>query len=315
MSEPESHNQSISHSMQSRVMSIVATTKAANDNRLRAAVYALQEQGHTIDVHVTWDGSDSSAFAREAAQIGKYDTIIAAGGDGTVNCVVNGVIEAGADCAVGIVPLGTANDFATSGGISLEPQQALQFIMEGTAHTIDLGKLNDRVFVNIASGGYGTSATADAAQETKDLLGSISYAITGLREAANLQAHHAAIAGPDFAWKGEFYAIAVGNGRQAGGGFQVCPLALLDDGLLDLMILPEMPFSQLLPLARTLRTGELADQTPIVYVQLPWIDVSVESPMQVNLDGEPREEAEMHFETLAGCVRMYISLQAPLRNA
>lgn len=296
-------------------MSMVATAKAACDHRLRAAVHALQQQGHTIDVRVTWDGSDTSAFAREAAQTGAYDTIIAAGGDGTVNCVINGVIEAGADCAIGIVPLGTANDFATACGISLEPQQALDLIIGGPARAIDLGKLNDRVFMNIASGGYGTSATADAAQEAKDLLGAVSYAITGLREAANLQAHHAQISGPNFAWEGDFYALAVGNGRQAGGGFQVCPRALLDDGLLDLMILPEMPFPQLLLLARTLRTGELADQDAIVYAQLPWLDISAEQPVQVNLDGEPREETQMHFEALPGRVRVYVTPQAPLRHA
>jgi lipid kinase YegS len=310
MSQSDSPTRSTSR----RTMSMVATAKAAADNRLREGVQALQAQGHTVDVRVTWEGPDASAFAREAAQSGTYDTVIAAGGDGTVNCVVNGVMEAGADCAVGIVPLGTANDFATSCGLPLDPRQALQFIVEGTARTIDLGKLNDRVFVNIASGGYGTGATADAVQEEKDLLGAIAYAITGLREATNLQAHHANITGPDFVWEGDFYAIALGNGRQAGGGFQVCPRALLNDGLIDLMILPEMPFSQLLLLVRALRNGELADQGPIVYAQLPWLDLAVEQPVQVNLDGEPREETNMHVEALPDCVRVYVTAQAPLKH-
>lgn len=296
-----------------RTMCLIATAKAACDDRLRAAVQALQDQGHTLDVRVTWDGPDANRFASEAAEAG-YDTVIAAGGDGTLNCVVNGVIAANRDCAVGVVPLGTANDFATACGISMEPSGAFNLIINSVARRIDLGKLNDRVFVNVASGGSGTGATVDVAPEAKDILGSISYAIPGLRDIVNFQPHHATISGPDFVWEGAFYAIAVGNCRQAGGGFQVCPRALLDDGLLDLMIVPDVPRAQVLRLLGSSRNGELADQPEVVYAQLPWFEMQTNEPLQINLDGEPRTDDSLRCQVLADAVRVYLPPSAPLRD-
>ncbi len=163
-----------------------------------------------------------STLPAEAAQAG-IDTIVAAGGDGTLHEVVNGMVAAATPTAsaLGVLPLGTANDFATACGIPAgDPLNALMLIAEGTPTPIDVGRLGDRVFINVASGGFGTQVTVGTPSEIKRVLGAAAYFLTGLRYVTDLQAQHAQVVAPEFSWEGAFYALAVGNGRRAGGGFR-----------------------------------------------------------------------------------------------
>jgi lipid kinase YegS len=255
-------------------------------------------------------------FAAEAALAG-MDAVVAAGGDGTLNEVVNGVVhpDGPAGCAVGVLPLGTANDFAVACGIPMDNLlAALLLVAEGDALPIDIGALGDHVFMNVASGGFGTQVTADTPPEIKQVLGAAAYVLTGLRQVTNLEAQHARIVAPGFTWEGAFYALAVGNGRQAGGGFQVCPRALLDDGLLDVLIIPDMPLPQLLILLGNLRQGTHVGDERVTYHQVPWLEVQTREPLQVNLDGEPYHDDTLRFRALEQHLRVYLPPTAPLRQ-
>ena len=278
------------NSPQSRTLQIIANGKVAGDERLRAAVRTVRDRGHNVCVRVTWESGDAARFAAEAARSG-CEAIVAAGGDGTINEVVGGVIDAQvpSSSAVGVLPMGTANDFAHGCQLPISDlTQGLIAIAEGAATPIDVGRVNGRTFVNVATGGFGTQVTAETPPEVKRLLGHVAYLIAGVASIGKLQARTISVTAPDFAWEGNTYVFAVGNGRQAGGGFQLCEQALLDDGLLDLMIVPDVPYDQVLALLRDLLSPPPRKQFErVIYRQVPWVKVSAAGGLYMNLDGEP----------------------------
>src|SRR5262249_50443210 len=143
----------------SRNVHLILNGKVANNDALRAAVIRQREAGHRIEVRVTWEKEDARRFVSEADEA---DLLIAAGGDGTLNEVVHGLMGASIDArpVLGVVPLGTANDFATGCDIPRDPEKALALCMEGDAVPIDVGKANDHWFLNAASAGFGAEVTA-----------------------------------------------------------------------------------------------------------------------------------------------------------
>jgi lipid kinase YegS len=304
----------LQHPTHSRIIRVIVNGRVAQDAQLRAAVAQVRERGHRVEVRVTWEAGDAQRFAAEAAEAG-IPTIVAAGGDGTLHEVVNGVAWAGAyaDCAIGILPLGTANDFASACGIpTADLLDALLLIAEGTPAPIDVGRLGERVFVNVASGGFGAQVTAETPPELKRLLGAVAYFLTGLRYVTDLQALQARVEAPEFRWEGDFYALAIGNGRQAGGGFHVCPWALLDDGLLDVLIIPAMPRAHLFTLLEDLRRGTHLNNVHVVYRRLPSLKIESDQPLQVNLDGEPVHDTVFNFEQLPWRIPFHLPPAAPL---
>src|SRR5438552_18351688 len=144
--------------------------KVAGNDALRAAVVGQREAGHRIEVPVTWKKGDALRFVLEA---GEVDLLIAAGGDGTLNEAVHGLMDLSIDARpiLRVVPLGTANDFATGCDIPRDPEKALALCMEGQAVPIDVGKANERWFLNAASVGFGAEITATTSPELKRLLG------------------------------------------------------------------------------------------------------------------------------------------------
>ena len=128
--------------------------------------------------------------------------------------------ESPSKCAVAILPLGTANDFATGCGIPIgEPLAALKLASEGNAVPIDIGQANENYFVNVASGGFGAEVTTNTPPQLKKTIGGAAYAIMGIVTAANMTPHACTVTLPDGDTKtGDVFVLTIGNGRQCGGG-------------------------------------------------------------------------------------------------
>src|SRR5215468_10461319 len=141
---------------------IILHGKAASDSRLRTAVSALRKDDQVVEVRVTWEPGDAARLTAEAvaeAVLGKINCIVAGGGDGTINEVFATAHVAGLPdgCSLGIIPLGTANDFAHSAGVPTgDIAAALQIAASARSQWIDVGLLNGRSFVNLVSGGFGS---------------------------------------------------------------------------------------------------------------------------------------------------------------
>lgn len=270
-------------------------------------------------MRLTWEHGDARRWALDGAKAG-VDAVIAAGGDGTLHEVVHGVLEAGdeASSAVGVLPFGTANDFAAAAGLVVEGRgDAASFLERITSFAprdVDLIRVrvddgdNDRILVNVATAGTGTEATRDAPPGLKRVLGDFAYLLTGLARVSHLEAWPLRLTGPDFEWSGRVFAVAVGNARRAGGGMRLCPRAHVDDGLLDLTIAPEMPLEELLPSAgeSLLLGGGVPEHEPFVHRQLEWLDFEAESEQRIHLDGEPVDGRRFRFEVERGRLPMLL---------
>jgi lipid kinase YegS len=290
--------------------------KAAQREDVRAAVRAARDEGHRVEVRVTWEGGDAGRFARQAAEAG-FDVVVAGGGDGTVNEVVGGLLEGGGAAAtlpgLGVVPLGTANDLARACGVPLDPFAALRLALSGPESAVDVGVANGRCFLNVATGGFGAQVTVATPNELKKVLGRVAYLLTGLTRFTSIRPAQGRLSGPDFAWQGAFLLLAVGNGRRAGGGYQLCPEARLNDGLFDVRLLPQMP-SEEIPnvLGAVLREGLDAVRRTLAGARVPWLEVETDESFQINLDGEPIADTRFRFEVLPRRLRMKLPPGCPL---
>ncbi|MFO6299752.1 lipid kinase YegS [Rahnella selenatireducens] len=279
---------------------LILNGKGAGNEELREAVGALREEGVKLSVRVTWEHGDAARYVAEAVELG-CETVIAGGGDGTINEVAGALAKLGAEApALGIIPLGTANDFATSCNIPLSPEQALQLAVKGRVVDIDLAKVNDQhFFINMATGGFGTRITTETPEKLKAALGGVSYFIHGLLRIDTLKADSCEIKGPDFSWQGDALVIGIGNGRQAGGGQQICPDALINDGLLQLRLLTS---EELLPsFLRSLINNE--ENKNIISASLPWLEINAPHDMTFNLDGEPLTGKQFRIEVLPNAIQ------------
>src|SRR6266496_2625624 len=297
----------------SKKVQLILNGKAAGNDALQTAVARQRAIGHTIEVRVTSGKGDARRFV---AGTGEVDLVIAAGGDGTLNEVVHGLMDLpiAARPALGMVPLGTANDFATGCGIPHDPEQALALCMEGKDLPVDVGKANEHWFLNAASIGFGAEITATTPPELKNLLGPAAYGVMGAILAMNVHHYRGRVTLPDREITGSGPVEIVGNGRQAGGGIQVTPRACVDDGLLDILAVREIPALALLTAARELQ--ELSpDGEYISYWQTPWAEVHTEEKIPVNLDGEPMQFSSVRYEVVPRAIRLIVPPNCPLLSA
>jgi lipid kinase YegS len=296
-----------------RKVQLILNGKVAGNDALKTSIARQRAIGHTIEVRVTAEKGEARRFV---AETGEVDLLIAAGGDGTLNEVVHGLMDlsTAARPVLGVVPLGTANDFAAGCGIPHDPDQALALCLEGKAVPIDVGKANEHWFLNAASIGFGAEITATTPPELKHLLGPAAYAVMGAILATNLHHYRGKLILPDREITGSGPMAIVGNGRQAGGGLQVTPRARVDDGLLDIFTVRDIPALALLTAARELQ--ELSpDGEYINYWQTPWAEVHTEEAIPVNLDGEPMQFSSVRYEAVPRAIRFIVPPNCPLLSA
>lgn len=290
-----------------RWLRLVLKGQCSFEDEIRDAVASARSAGHRMEVRVTWERGDAARYASEAAEQG-VETIVAGGGDGTVNEIVCALSELERKPTLGILPLGTANDFADSAGIAPEPARALEQILEVEPRGVDYARVSGgRGFLNVATGGFGSRVTADTPDELKRVLGGAAYFVTGLTRLADYEPEEASLRGPDFDWSGSFSVLAIGNGRQAGGGNVLCPEALADDGLLDVRLFPEMRQEDRGEVLREiLSQGLSALEARIVEARVPWLEIEAPRALQLNLDGEPLTAKEFRIEVVPRSVALHL---------
>ena len=295
-----------------RKIQLILNGKVAGNEPLRNAILRQRAVGHRIEVRVTWEKGDARRFVSEA---GKVDLLIAAGGDGTLNEVLHGLMNLPqrAQPVLGVVPLGTANDFASGCGIPRDPEKALALCTEGDALPIDIGKANEHWFINAASIGFGAEATAITSPELKRLLGPAAYTVMAAILAMNARQYHGRVIFPAREISGSDPVAIVGNGSQT-GGLQVAPRARVDDGLLDVLVVRHIPPTALLAAARELQQLS-PDGEYISYLQTPWAEVHPDQVIPVNLDGEPLRVSSVRYEAVPSAIRLIVPPNCPLLSA
>jgi lipid kinase YegS len=269
--------------MPSKHIVLIVHGARADRPDVRHLVNWVREKGHLVEPLATFEAGEAAALAANAARRG-VDVVAAAGGDGTINEVVNGLD--GYDVPLGIIPLGTANDFARQVGIPADADHAMDVILQRKARRLDTASLNGRRFLNVSAGGVGAEATADTPPEVKESLGPMAYAISGMRKFADLKSSYARFSGDGFEYEGEFLLFAVGLTRSTGGGTMVTPMASATDGLLDLCIVEGMSRKDFARTVLKVKKGEHVGEEGVRYAQLRSVTVEGREPMAVNVDGE-----------------------------
>jgi len=199
----------------------------------------FRKHGISCEIAVTAKAGDGSALARKAAEEGR-DVVIAAGGDGTVNEVANGL--AGAEVALGIVPIGSVNVLARELKIPLDFRKAVQTIADGVVKKIDLGCANGRYFTLMAGFGFDAEVVANVLQPIKDMIGSSAYVLKGLETLARYRATNITLEMPEGTYSAKAFIVMVANVSTYTYNLKITPHAAPNDGLLDVCVF-ERPLS------------------------------------------------------------------------
>lgn len=265
---------------------------------IRAGIDELRREGHLVTPRVTFEPGDGQRLARSAARA-RYDAVVAVGGDGTLNEVVNGLVHEEDWPRLGVVPVGTANDFAVGLSLPTDLREALRTVATGHPYRVDVARVNGRCFINVSTGGFGAVATESAPAETKRRLGPLAYVITGVREFVDLRPVPGTFeADGEIVYDGDFLLFAVGNARQTGGGSMLTPRAEFGDGKLDLLIVPALPRMDFIALLPDLRAGTHLNSPDVRYLQAARIRVHSTQELNVNADGEPTRARTFDYELL-----------------
>ena len=280
---------------------LILHRKSANEPEIKEAVKYVRSQGINLRVRVPWNKKDKLRVVREALDAGAK-RVIAGGGDGTINAVVNALVGKGKKkprATLGVLPLGTANDFAHGLGLPVKDlKRCLEIACTARAKKTDVGRANSSSFINVTSGGFGSEITATTPVEMKKALGGGAYTIMGMIKAFKLKPYEGRLLVPgEKPIAGNMLVMAVGNNRLAGGGFEVAPKARLDDGLLDLAIVSKGEGS-LKRLKSELETPDNPDNQFVHYWQLPEFTIETDKDVHFNLDGEPTLQNKLKFSVL-----------------
>ena len=238
-------------------------------------------------MRVTSRNRDASSIAARAQESG-VDLVVAAGGDGTVNEVVNGVLSVAEHptTAIGVVPIGCANDFARGCGIpTRNPTEALRLAANAETRAIDVARINDRYFVNALVTGFAAQVTYLTSEWVKRAMGGAAYRAVGCLTFPTWRVFRADLNTPRGRRKDVTIFSALANGTQA-GGVRVAPRARLDDGMLDLVSVPNFSLDKLPVILRDLKNLGHAEPELLRYEQLKWLEIESDREIRLSPDGE-----------------------------
>ncbi len=239
-----------------------------------------------------------------AARAGRADhgLVVVGGGDGTLGAVARELLDGGP--VMGVLPLGTANDFARTLEIPADPLRAVEVIATAAPRAVDVGMVNGIPFLNAASVGLSADLAAELSDDTKRRFGRGGYLLTALRVILRSRSFYVRIEGEFGTAAARSLMLAVGNGRHHGGGLTVAPDATIDDGKLDLYSLETTRLWRLALIAWALRSGSHVHWSDVRANRGDWFEIATRRPRPVNVDGELRTETPARFTIRKGALRV-----------
>jgi len=263
----------------------------------------LENAGYETSCHATTGPEDATKAARIAIER-RYDLVVAAGGDGTINEVVNGLAEQDYRPKLGIIPVGTTNDFARALHIPRDIEAAADIIAKGDTIPVDIGRINeDKYFINIGGGGNLTELSYEVPSKLKTMLGQLAYYLKGMEKLPFIKATKVKIEYDGKLFEGEVMLFLIGLTNSVGGFEKLAPGASINDGLFSLLILKKANLADFIRIATLALRGEHINDPNVIYVGANRIKITSEEKVQLNLDGEfggvlPAEFVNLyrHFE-------------------
>lgn len=228
-----------------------------------------------------------------------YHHILIAGGDGTINQVINIMKEKNINLPIAILPLGTANDFAKYFDMPQDVEEACDKILNGEIQDIDICKANDKYFINVFSFGLFTDISQKTPTHLKNTIGKLAYYFNGIKEIPTFKKMNILVNSDPFSYSGNAIIFFAFNGKTA-GNINIAYKSDISDGLLDLIIIKgEDIKSTILSVFEFLRGEHLENPKDIIHVKLKSFDVKYDNPLiTTDIDGEPGPDSPIHIECI-----------------
>jgi diacylglycerol kinase (ATP) len=255
--------------------------------KLAAILQRLERGGIETSCHATESKGDAIRAASHAVERG-FDMIISAGGDGTLNEVVNGISNYEKRPSLGILPLGTTNDFARAHGIPRKWEDACDLLTRRHTTPVDVGQANDRYFINIAGGGSLTELTYEVPSKLKTMVGQLAYYMKGLEKITRLNPTLMRIEAEGIGeFHEEFMLFLIANSNSVGGFDRLAPDASTNDGVFDVLALRKCNLAEFLRIATLVMRGEpVLNDSHFIHFRTNKIIVESDQRVQLNVDGE-----------------------------
>ncbi|NLW90452.1 MAG: YegS/Rv2252/BmrU family lipid kinase [Syntrophomonadaceae bacterium] len=235
-----------------------------------------------------------------------YHTIVAAGGDGTINGVLSAMMKSGVNAPLGIFPEGTSNDVASYLGIPREVHRYCNVITRGKLMGCDVGKVNESYFVNVASAGFLTETAHEVDYRLKNSLGRLAYYLKAVEKLPWLKPFtmHVTIDGNDYQLEALLFILL--NGGTAGGFKDILPAGSMNDGLMDFLAIKPAPPHSLGRILHSFYRGRLLEDDDVFYCQGQRISVHLNPDTPTDIDGEIGPPLPWEIEVLPSAIQIRV---------
>jgi diacylglycerol kinase (ATP) len=288
---------------------VIFNPKAGSAREVAAVVKRIRHLPD-IEVRLTDRKGEAVRFTRTAVRKG-CEMIVAAGGDGTLNEVVNGIAANGSRVRLGLIPLGTGNDFARTLGLPTDLDEAIALLAAGHTRAIDLVRVtSDRVryFVNVSAGGFSGLVDERLTPKMKTTWGPLAYLRCAVAALPQLRAYRTKVSLDNRKRLTlSLYNVVIANGRYVGGGTLIAPEASIDDGLLDIILIQERSAAELALLAAQVTLGNHLSSDAIVFRRAAKVTVNSRPGMWFNVDGELVSNEPAEFEVLPRALQFVVA--------
>lgn len=266
------------------------------EKNLSKILSILEKSGYETYSQATKRHWHAAEIAESSAKQG-FDVIIAAGGDGTIHEVVNGLAQVKNPPKFGILPAGTSNDFAHALKLPRDLSMACEVIAHGKTRRIDIGKNQDRYFINVAAAGRLSEVTYEAPRRLKTLVGSFAYYAKVLEKLGTIHKPFSiSLKTEERQWNEEILLLIIANSVTVGGFEKFAPLAKMSDGLFDVILIHKGNLPDLLHIAALALRGEHIHDSRVTYFKTRHLEVRSSPSLDINLDGEWGGECKGTFE-------------------
>ncbi|MDR3542150.1 MAG: diacylglycerol kinase family lipid kinase [Desulfosporosinus sp.] len=263
--------------------------------QLDTVIRIFQEGGHEVCVHRASSPEDIEQVASQSADV---DRMVIAGGDGSIHQAVNGLLNISPKLrpALGILPVGTANDLAYALHLPKSIPEACKVVAKGKAFAIDTGRVNDRYFVNVASAGLLTDVSQKVDTRVKNTLGQLAYFLKGIETLPSFRPFSVEFEHDGKRYTEEVILFMVANGLSVGGLRQLVPKASLTDGKLDVLMVPSTGWPETIRLLLNVLRGEKVETENMKEFQTSDLTVHTDRLLNSDLDGECGPESPWHIK-------------------
>lgn len=271
--------------------------------RLDEIIERFQRSGFQVVPHRLLGKSDvKNAFLNFEPE--DYSAVVVSGGDGTVHDIVNQIKIRNINLPLGIIPSGTSNDFATFLGIPKDIKAAIDIILEGKTDLVDIGKTNNKYFINVVAGGILPSIGHKAKKDLKNTFGMFAYYIKAIEEIPNIKPFSISIITENNQVTEDVLMFLILNTSIA-GGFKIAPDAKVNDGLLDVCLIKNCTIAEFASLFIKVLKGEHINDEKLIFMQTKKLYISSNDKIETDVDGEANHDVPLEIEIAPSAIRVF----------